>query len=858
SVNGETPVLGATDTGILYQDDREFHTDVLLTVIHENGSIVYNKTLKSNAYGEVGDILENLEVGKYNVLATHFEDNYYKEIVNSTSFTVLPQADVKINKIKEESDFNYKDYVMWNLTIKNNGPNKATDIIIQDLIPEGLIFIKSNYGQYNPTTGILKIDGIEPSQSITLSIITQINKTGKIVNNANVTAGEYDPDLTNNHDFDFIEVNPSADLSIEKSVSQKNPNFGDEISWKIIAINNGPDDATDVKVIDNLPEGLIWISDDSNGDYNPNTGIWNIKNLAKDETKTLTIKCKVNKTGKLTNNVSISGNEYDWNNSNNNDSESIEVPKAADLEVSKEVNNSNPNYLDAIKWTITVKNNGPDSATGVILKDIMPEGLVILTHSGGADFDGITWNVGELANGEVKELYIYCRVNKTGDFENIVTVKGNEFDQNETNNNDSEVIHVKTAADLKVIKTVNNKNPIFQDTICWSIEIKNNGPDMATDVVVTDIIPVGLTYLKNTASKGSYDIKTGLWKINAINPFSSEYLDIYCKVDKTGKFVNNVSVRANEYDYDESNNNDSEFIIVNSSIDLAIEVLVNDSTPDYHDFISWTLIAKNYGPDNATGVKVLNTIPNGLIWLNEGQIPDFNNGIWNIGNLKVGETKSIEILCKVNKTGNINNLASISGNEFDINLDNNKDSKSINVRPAADLEITKTASKIEYNVGEFIDYVVNIVNNGPDTAHNVKVEDILEEGMDFISYSANKGIFNNNGSLWTVEELDADQSATLLFRTLSNKVGEVFNRVSVSSDEYDYNIDNNFDHLSVLVKNGLNIHNNTSESKVTSKINTAAAYKSVLEVKKTGSPIVILVMALSILISFGLGYFPKK
>ena len=132
SVNGETPVLGATDTGILYQDDREFHTDVLLTVIHENGSIVYNKTLKSNAYGEVGDILENLEVGKYNVLATHFEDNYYKEIVNSTSFTVLPQADVKINKIKEESDFNYKDYVMWNLTIKNNGPNKATDIIIQD------------------------------------------------------------------------------------------------------------------------------------------------------------------------------------------------------------------------------------------------------------------------------------------------------------------------------------------------------------------------------------------------------------------------------------------------------------------------------------------------------------------------------------------------------------------------------------------------------------------------------------------------------------------------------------------------------------------------------------------------------
>ena len=59
--------------------------------------------------------------------------------------------------------------------------------------------------------------------------------------------------------------------------------------------------------------------------------------------ETLDIYCKVNKSGKILNLVSVNSTQYDWNESNNHDNESVDVIKVADLSVIKLINNSNPN-----------------------------------------------------------------------------------------------------------------------------------------------------------------------------------------------------------------------------------------------------------------------------------------------------------------------------------------------------------------------------------------------------------------------------------------------------------------------------------------------------------------------------------
>ena len=345
-IDGETPVLGATMSGELYQDDREYNMDVLLTVTHEDGTVVYDNTLKSSYLGEVSDVLDDLKPGLYTVRSTHFEDTYYKAITNVTTFRVIPVVDNMILKgAKSEEEYNYEDIVVWTLNITNHGPNNATEVIVSDVLPEGLIYITDDSGgKYNSTTGKLVIGNLSVGESIIVNIITIVNKTGEINNSANVTANEYDVNLTNNVDNASIEVNPAIDLAVVKSVNNSNPNYGEIIEWSLVVKNNGPDVAHDVVVIDILPDSLIYETCD--GNYSVSSGRWEIGTLNVNQETVLHIICKVNSTGIIENNVSVSGSERDYDLTNNFDSKIVAVDPSSDLLIEKSVNVSEVNFGD--------------------------------------------------------------------------------------------------------------------------------------------------------------------------------------------------------------------------------------------------------------------------------------------------------------------------------------------------------------------------------------------------------------------------------------------------------------------------------------------------------------------------------
>jgi len=91
-----------------------------------------------------------------------------------------------------------------------------------------------------------------------------------------------------------ISLACSADLSLTKTVDHAIPKIGDNIVFTLIVANNGPEDATGVKVTDVLPEGLTYVSNnaDSTGTtYSSN--IWDIGNLNVGDTVTLNITATV-------------------------------------------------------------------------------------------------------------------------------------------------------------------------------------------------------------------------------------------------------------------------------------------------------------------------------------------------------------------------------------------------------------------------------------------------------------------------------------------------------------------------------------------------------------------------------------
>ena len=675
-----------------------------------------------------------------------------------------------------------------------------------------------------------------------MDIYSRAEITGNFVNVAVVNGSQYDYNPLNNKDNASVFVKPATDLAIVKIVNDSSPNYHGDVKWTITAYNNGPDDATGVVVSDVLPKSLIWVSDDGLGNYNHNSGVWNIGNLNKGGKISLNIVTKVNATGTIENGVSVKGNEFDYNMSNNKDYEIITIANASDLSIIKLTNASEVNYLQLVKWTIIASNNGPDKATGVTVDEILPNGLKVINYTATKGFyDNNIWAVCCLEKGETQVLELICKVEKTGDLTNIVKINGTEYDPDLSNNEANESITVPKSSDIGIIKTVNNSNPDYGDIIEWKITVTNNGPDDSEDIFVVELLHSGLNLISYDATAGFYE--QGGWQIDYLRNGGSESLVLRCRVNTLDDVENIVRVIPSQYDWNESNNNDSEKITVNPIADLEITKLVNVSQANYLDLVEWILIVTNHGPNDATNVFAYDVIPDGLTIVDVFGDGIYEDSIWDIGDLANGESRQLNIVCKIKDTGNFTNVANVWATETDPDLSNNEDESYLYVYPASDLSITKTVSKYKYSVNDLVRYAIKLTNNGPDKAKNIRVREIMDESLDLKSFHASGGDFDEINNVWSLDSLDVGKVAFLKINAVATKAGVAKNKVVATNDNYDPDLSNNNDSVSIKVSEKQKPYyppkNNDKYHPVDENINH---YDSVLQKNISGNPIMVIVL----------------
>ena len=671
----------------------------------------------------------------------------------------------------------------------NNGPDTAHNVSVREILPESLIFISCD-GDWDEKTGIWNIGTLENGQSTRLIIQCQVNRTGLAQNNVTATASEFDYDLSNNHDEEIIYSNPSSDLCIKKEVNASSVNYLDIVKWTLTITNNGPDNASNVIVRDVLPEGFIYIG--STIGYENNT--FTIKQVDVGQVIIIELLSKVNVTGNFVNVANVTSDNYDYDLTNNEDDKNITVNPASDLIVSKSVDDSNPEYHDSVIWTIEVRNNGPDTAHNIIIKDLLPEALVWLDDDSSGRYNPLT---GQLAIEflEVGDEFIFnivCMVNGTGAIQNNVSVNCSEYDYNLTNNEDNETIDVEKSADVSVVKLVNNTSPNYRELISWTLIISNNGPDKATDVYVEDALPEGLILVSYTATKGIYD--NGLWAMCCLEKGEEQRLEIITRVNKTGKITNLAVIHADEHDSNMTNNQDNESVDVPLSADVEVLIGVNNTEPLFGEEVKWTVVVKNNGPDDASIVVLNEILPEGLVFVDCNPTKGtYSNGQWNIGSLNVGEEQHMNLTTLSNSVGVMENNVDVNCAEYDWNMSNNKDQAAVNVKPVADVSITKTASKYRYSVGDLIEYTIEIVNNGPNAARNIKVSELLDDSLKFKSFKVTMGKFDRKSLTWAIDSLGYGESAKLIIRAIAITSGILNNSVVVTSDAFDPDLDNNND-----------------------------------------------------------------
>lgn len=128
------------------------------------------------------------------------------------------------------------------------------------------------------------------------------------------------------------------------------------------------------------------------------------------------------------------------------------------------------------------------------------------------------------------------------------------------------------SADLAVMKTAESRAVVVNEAFDYTLKVQNNGPDAASQVVVTDPLPQSLAFqqlLQPTIGTARYDLvsKTIIWEISQMRAGDVANLTLRVKALEGGEIRNSAIVKALEADPQSSNN-----IAVHLKSVLAIKV----------------------------------------------------------------------------------------------------------------------------------------------------------------------------------------------------------------------------------------------------------------------------------------------
>jgi uncharacterized repeat protein (TIGR01451 family) len=165
--------------------------------------------------------------------------------------------------------------------------------------------------------------------------------------------------------------------------------------------------------------------------------------------------------------------------------------------------------------------------------------------------------------------------------------------------------------DLEVTKTVNRATPREGDIIAYTITIANNGPDDATGVQLSDVLPTGVTFEGYITTQGTYSSGSGLWIVNDLTKNTSATLIITTTVDSNtvGKTIVNTASHliADQPDLISGNNESSVAINVISGTvtGIYLPIIFKDyCNSTYHidqfDDVSSGWITGTYGEADYT------------------------------------------------------------------------------------------------------------------------------------------------------------------------------------------------------------------------------------------------------------------
>ena len=578
----------------------------------------------------------------------------------TSSVTVpIPQADVGVQKTGPDSAAPDTD-VSYSITVNNSGPNDADSVSLTDTLPGTMTFVSitQNSGPTFTCTGgstttcsILSLPAGATATFTLTGHIPPATASGTVFTNvAQVTTTTSDPDPDNNSSQTVLTV-VTSDLAVTKT-GPATAFAGNTISWTITVTNNGPDTQIGAMLDDALPGGTTFFSLVQNtgpaaacstpGVGNAGSVNCSFPNLGSGVSAQFTLTATINPAfaGTLSNTATVSGTNADPNTNNNSATAVTTVTASADLSVVK----TGPATADAgtnITYTIVVTNNGPSNAANVSLTDAVPGNTTFVSESQttGPTFScvnppsggtgTVTCTIASLApTSATFSITVHVNPNAIGAaMGNTANVAASTTDPNPGNNTSSVVTTGTGSADVSIVKTA-AAAAAAGTNLTYNINVTNNGPSDASGVTMSDTLPPNTTFVSESqltgpaftcttpAPGGTGTVSCSIATLTAGTSATFSIVVQIAAAAPVGPSSNTATVATSTTDPNPANNSSTAV----TAISLATADLSITKTPDpgpygTGQFLTYTMVATNGGPNTATNVTVTDVFPPGTTFV---------------------------------------------------------------------------------------------------------------------------------------------------------------------------------------------------------------------------------------------------
>ncbi|MDD4628304.1 MAG: DUF11 domain-containing protein [Candidatus Peribacteraceae bacterium] len=771
--------------------------------------------------------------------------NNHSNVITTTVNCPVPQADLSISKSANKWNVQPNEPVTYTLYISNSGPNAAQNVIVSDSLPAGLTFdvqfIRSDgfscwRQQSDANHLVCTISSMAAGTSAAIQFQASVSSAGSctprsLLNTASVdAAGSNDPNGANNASQATTQLTcpaPQADLSITKTGSST-VNQGGTVNYTLTATNAGPGTATNVVIADVVPSGLTFNSGASDASCRLNGGSVLCDNfsLTAGQSKTVTVAFTVSSAAAcnstIQNAATVSASSTDPNSSNNQSqtvTTTVVCPvQTADVRISK-TGPCSVNQGGSITYALTAVNDGPGTATNVVVIDPIPSGLTF--QPSGSDSHCISngpevlCNNFSLNSGEMRTFGLVFNVSASAacnsTIQNSAVISTSSTDPNPTNNVsqtvNSTVICAQQNADLSITKT-GPASVARGTTVSYTLTATNAGPNTATNVVIADPVPAGLTF--NAGASDSSCILSGLNVLcNNFNLASGASKTVTIAFSTSANATcnstvqNAASVSASSTDPN-SANNQSQTVTTTltcpvQGADLSVEKAISTVSPVVGGLMQYVVTARNIGPDAATSVVVTDPIPAGLTFSagnsDSACVQNGANVLCTVSSLAANHLKSFAIAFTITSAvtcnSTVTNTATIASAVTDPSTGNNTSQV---VSPVvtcpvqnADVSVTKTGMSSVLR-GGIVQYTLTATNAGPNTATNVVIADPVPAGLTFNAANSDANcslngtnVLCNNATLASGQSVSYVVAFTVSSTAVCNSVIQNTASVSISS-----------------------------------------------------------------------------